>query len=109
MRVSAKVDYAIRALAELAVAPPGLVKGGRNLARAGITLAPNVRSSAEVGVLAEADAAGAVIKCPGAPTVWGGYSGVFADPEGHRWEVARNPGWTLAEDGTVHLQVRMPP
>jgi len=55
------------------------------------------------GVLAEAEAAGALIKRPGAPTFWGGYSGVFADPEGHHWEVAHNPGWTLAEDGSVLL------
>ena len=71
----------------------------------GITLAHNVRSPAEVdAVLAEAEAARGVIKRPGAPTFWGGYSGVFADPDGHPWEVAHNPGWTLAEDGSIRLQ-----
>ncbi|HEX4127900.1 MAG TPA: hypothetical protein VHX67_10015 [Acidimicrobiales bacterium] len=40
---------------------------------------------------------------PGATTFWGGYSGIFIDPDGHPWEVAHNPGWTLAEDGSVHL------
>ena len=70
----------------------------------GITLAYNTRSPAEVdAVLAEAEAAGAEIKRPGAPTFWGGYSGVFADPDGHAWEVAHNPHWQLAEDGSVSL------
>ena len=71
----------------------------------GITLAHNVRSPAEVdAVLAEAQAAGATIGRPGAPTEWGGYSGIFIDPEGHPWEVAHNPYWTSAEDGTIHLR-----
>jgi uncharacterized protein len=70
----------------------------------GIALAHNVRSPAEVeAVLAEAEAAGATITRPGAETFWGGYSGAFADPEGHVWEVAHNPHWTLAEDGSVRL------
>ena len=70
----------------------------------GVTLAHNVRSPAEVdAVLAQAEAAGARIGRAGAPTFWGGYSGVFVDPDGHPWEVAHNPGWRLAEDGTVHL------
>jgi len=70
----------------------------------GITLAHNVRSPAEVdAVLAEAEAAGATIGRPGAETFWGGYSGVFVDPDGHPWEIAHNPHWTLAEDGSVSL------
>jgi catechol 2,3-dioxygenase-like lactoylglutathione lyase family enzyme len=70
----------------------------------GITLAHNVRSPAEVdAVIAEAEAAGATIARPGAETIWGGYSGVFIDPDGHPWEVAHNPHWTLAEDGSVKL------
>lgn len=70
----------------------------------GITLAHNVRSPEEVdAVLAEAERAGARLERPGAPTFWGGYSGVFHDPEGHAWEVAHNPHWTLAEDGSVRL------
>ncbi len=70
----------------------------------GITLAHNVRTPAEVdAVLAEAEAAGAEIRRPGAATFWGGYSGVFADPDGHAWEIAHNPGWQLAEDGSVSL------
>jgi hypothetical protein len=70
----------------------------------GVTLAYNVRSPAEVDeVLAEAEAAGAAIGRPGSPTWWGGYSGVFIDPDGHPWEVAHNPGWELRTDGTVHV------
>ncbi len=70
----------------------------------GVTLAHNVGSSAEVdAVIAEAEAAGATIARPGAETFWGGYSGVFIDPDGHPWEVAHNPHWALAEDGSVTL------
>ena len=70
----------------------------------GVTLAHNVRSPAEVdAVIAEAEAAGATIARRGAETFWGGYSGVFIDPDGHPWEVAHNPGWRLADDGSVHL------
>jgi uncharacterized protein len=70
----------------------------------GVTLAHNVRSPAEVdAVITEAEAAGATIPRAGAPTFWGGYSGVFVDPEGHAWEVAHNPGWTIGDDGSTRL------
>jgi catechol 2,3-dioxygenase-like lactoylglutathione lyase family enzyme len=70
----------------------------------GVTLAYNARSPEEVdAVLAEARAAGARIAREGAATFWGGYSGVFVDPEGHPWEVAHNPHWTIADDGSVSL------
>jgi uncharacterized protein len=70
----------------------------------GVTLAHNVRSPQEVdAVLTEAGAAGATIARSGAATFWGGYSGVFVDPDGHPWEVAHNPHWTLAADGSVSL------
>ena len=70
----------------------------------GVTLAYNVRSPEEVdAVIAEADAAGATIGRRGAETFWGGYSGVFIDPDGHPWEVAHNPGWTITPDGSTHL------
>jgi catechol 2,3-dioxygenase-like lactoylglutathione lyase family enzyme len=70
----------------------------------GITLAYNVRSPAEVdAVIEEARAAGARIAREGAETPWGGYSAIFIDPEGHPWEVAHNPHWGLAEDGSVIL------
>ena len=70
----------------------------------GVTLAYNVGSPAEVDtVLDEARAAGATIGRPGAATFWGGYSGIFIDLDGHPWEVAHNPDWVLADDGSVHL------
>jgi uncharacterized glyoxalase superfamily protein PhnB len=70
----------------------------------GITLAHNVHSPAEVdAVLADAKSAGGTIGRPGAPTEWGGYSGVFIDTEGHPWEVAHNPFWTLEADGALRL------
>jgi uncharacterized protein len=71
----------------------------------GITLAYNVRSPADVDeVLEEARRAGATIARPGAETFWGGYSGLFIDPDGHPWEVAHNPGWTVHEDGRTTLE-----
>jgi uncharacterized protein len=70
----------------------------------GVTLAHNVRSPEEVdAVLVEARKAGATIARDGARTVWGGYSGVFIDPDGHPWEVAHNPGWTVHPDGRTTL------
>jgi catechol 2,3-dioxygenase-like lactoylglutathione lyase family enzyme len=70
----------------------------------GVTLAHNVRSPGEVdAVMAEARAAGGTITRPAGPTFWGGYSGAFTDPDGHPWEVAHNPHWTLGPDGAVSL------
>lgn|SRR5690606_12264673 len=70
----------------------------------GVTLAYNVSSREEVDeVIAEAEAAGATIGRAGGGTFWGGYSGVFIDPEGHPWEVAHNPFWTVTEDGQTIL------
>jgi catechol 2,3-dioxygenase-like lactoylglutathione lyase family enzyme len=70
----------------------------------GIALAHNVRTREEVdAVLAEAAAAGAAILRPAEDAAWGGYSGYFADPDGHPWEVAWNPHWTLEADGSVRL------
>ncbi|MGH2700366.1 MAG: VOC family protein [Actinomycetota bacterium] len=70
----------------------------------GVTLAHNVGSPAEVDVvLDEARKAGATIPRSGAATFWGGYSGVFIDPDGHPWEVAHNPGWTVHADGRTTL------
>ena len=71
---------------------------------AGVTLALNFGSREEVdAVLEEARAAGAKIAREAAETFWGGYSGVFIDPDGHPWEVAHNPRWTVTEDGGVRL------
>lgn len=70
----------------------------------GVTLAYNVRSPEEVdAVIDEAQAAGARIARPGGETFWGGYSGVFVDPDGYPWEVAHNARWTVHEDGSTTL------
>lgn len=70
----------------------------------GVTLAVNFGSRAEVdAVVAEARAAGARIGREPAETFWGGYSAVFLDPDGHPWEVALNPHWTVTDDGGVRL------
>lgn len=66
----------------------------------GITLALNMRSPAEVdATLSEAVACGARLLKPGQLAFWGGYSGYFADPDGHAWEVAHNPFCTIEADG----------
>ena len=54
-------------------------------------------------MLAQAEAAGATILKPAEKVFWGGYSGYFADPDGHVWEVALNPGWTINADGTLTI------
>ena len=70
----------------------------------GVTLAYNVGSPAEVdATIEQARKAGATISREPGETFWGGYSGVFVDPDDHPWEIAHNPGWTLAEDGSVTL------
>ncbi|WP_292861116.1 VOC family protein [Microbacterium sp.] len=71
----------------------------------GVTLAHNVVSRDEVdSVLTDAEAAGARIGRRAAETDWGGYSGIFIDPDGHPWEVAVNPGWTIDETGRTLLR-----
>jgi uncharacterized protein len=70
----------------------------------GVVLAHNVRSRAEVDeVLIAAEDAGAVVTRPAAETFYGGYAGVFTDPDGHAWEIAHNPGFTLEADGSLTL------
>jgi hypothetical protein len=67
-----------------------------------VTLAINVDDEADVlTILDEAVAAGGTIPRPGCRTVWGGFTGIFADPDGHLWEVAHNPFFPLMSDGTV--------
>jgi uncharacterized protein len=69
-----------------------------------VTLALNVESPVAVdAVIAEAEAAGAKIAKAPNKTFWGGYSGVFLDPDEHPWEIAHNPDWTLGADGGVTL------
>lgn len=82
--------------ANLADTPPGF---------GGFALAQNVGSPAEVdAVLSAARAAGATIAKAADSTDWGGYSGYFTDPDGHPWEIAHNPYWHIAEDGTTSLR-----
>jgi predicted lactoylglutathione lyase len=70
----------------------------------GVTLALNLGSPAEVdAAIEEARAAGAEIGREPAETFWGGYSGLFLDPDGHPWEIAHNPHWRLRDDGAVEL------
>ncbi len=70
----------------------------------GVVLAYTTRSAGEVDTaIAEAERAGARITRPPGDTFWGGYSGVFVDPDGHAWEVAHNPHWTVEDDGSVRL------
>jgi catechol 2,3-dioxygenase-like lactoylglutathione lyase family enzyme len=70
----------------------------------GIALAHNLRSPAEVDALIDAARrAGATVTREPGPTFYGGYAGVFLDPDGHPWEIAHNPGWTIEESGAVRL------
>lgn len=70
----------------------------------GVALSHNVGSPEEVDrVIEQARAAGARIGREPAATAYGGYAGVFIDPDGHPWEVAHNPGFELGDDGSVKL------
>ena len=70
----------------------------------GITIAVNQRSEADVDVvLAQAEAAGGTVLKAAERTEWGGYSGYFADLDGHVWEIAVNPAWTINADGTLTI------
>lgn len=70
----------------------------------GVSLAYNARNRAEVdSVLKEAEAAGAKIVKPAQEAFWGGYSGYFSDPDGFLWEVAWNPSFAIAEDGSIRI------
>ena len=70
----------------------------------GMALAFNTRSHDEVDeILAEVAAAGGTVVKPAKEVFWGGYSGYFADPDGHAWEVAWNPGWAIDESGHISL------
>lgn len=70
----------------------------------GISLSHNARSPQEVDlIIEEARSAGAEVLRDPAETFWGGYNTLFADPDGHRWEIAHNPSWTIRDDGSVVL------
>jgi catechol 2,3-dioxygenase-like lactoylglutathione lyase family enzyme len=70
----------------------------------GITLAHNVSSPQEVDAVTEAAReAGATVAREPAEVFWGGYTALVFDLDGHPWEIAHNPGWSLDEEGGVHL------
>lgn len=71
----------------------------------GVTLAHNVRTPAEVDEVVErARGAGATVTREPAEAFWGGYSGAFTDPDGHPWEIAHNPFWTITDDGKTVMK-----
>lgn len=77
---------------------------GAELGTGAITLAQNFATEAEVDAAYQAAlAAGAQGLKPPEAVFWGGYSGYYADPDGHVWEVAMNPFWPLAADGTLQI------
>ncbi len=74
----------------------------KTFGRAPMALGYNVRLKSEVDpIIQRAATAGAAILKPATEAPWGGYSGYFSDPDGFAWEVAWNPAWPLAADGTV--------
>jgi len=74
----------------------------------GITLAYNARTREEVdSVLGQAETAGAKLLKPAQETFWGGYDGYFADPDGFLWEVAWNPSFPIAEDGSIRIPAEL--
>ncbi|WP_323005829.1 VOC family protein [Pseudorhodobacter sp.] len=74
------------------------------LGRGAMTLAQNFATEAEVDTaFAAALAAGGTALKPPEKVFWGGYSGYWADLDGHVWEVAMNPFWPLNDDGSLTL------
>lgn len=71
----------------------------------GVALAYNTRTRDEVdAIVAQAVQAGATLTRAAASTPWGGYSAYLADPDGHLWEIAHNPFWTIDADGRTSLR-----
>ncbi|MER6625861.1 VOC family protein [Streptomyces sp. NPDC000931] len=92
------------ALALFPLADLGTDTGHPATAGTPFTLAQNLDSPAEVDkAVQRARAAGATVLKEPQRAAFGGYHGYFADPDGHRWEVCHNPGWSVADDGTVTL------
>ncbi len=82
----------------------GLDDAGGPRGFGGIVLAHNVRTQPEVdAIVAAAEQAGATITRAPAPTFYGGYAAAFTDPDGHPWEIACNPGFPLAADGSLTI------
>ena len=90
--------YGLEALTEDACIEGGVSVPGS------ITLAINLPGETDVDAfLAQAVKAGGSLVKPAAKAFWGGYSGYFADPDGHRWEIAHNPFFPLDENGLIQL------
>ena len=86
----------------LLAADAGVASDGSGFS--GIALAHNVRSAADVdALLAHVERHGGRITRPGSRADWGGYTGYFADPDDHIWEVAYNPTFPLSDDGRLTL------
>lgn len=91
--------YPRDALAEDAGLPPAREPGF-----CGITLAHNVRKRGEVdAIVARLAALGGTVTTPPEEKFWGGYGAYIADPDGHAWEIAWNPGFPIAEDGSIRI------
>ena len=79
-------------------------RAGASLGTGAVTLAQNFATEAEVDAAFDAAlAAGATALKRPEKVFWGGYSGYWADPDGHVWEVAMNPFWPLEADGSLRL------
>lgn len=94
------IAFALWSRAEMAADVPQPIDGRFS----GVTIAVNQHREADVdAVLAQAEAAGATLLKAATRAEWGGYSGYFADPDGHVWEIAVNPAWTINADGTMTI------
>jgi catechol 2,3-dioxygenase-like lactoylglutathione lyase family enzyme len=94
--------YARKGLLEDASLPESLLAPAGSFG--GVTLACNCNSREEVDAqLARAQAAGARLAKPAQEAFWGGYSGYFADPDGHLWEVAHAPCFPVNQAGGIDL------
>ena len=90
--------------AEMVKEWPGEDDARRAFASRGFALAHNTRSKADVdAIFSRLREKGAAILKPPEEVFWGGYSGYFADPDGHAWEVAYNPHWQIRQDGRVSM------
>lgn len=84
-------------------------RADEKLGTGAMTLAQNFSSEADVdAAYAHALNSGATaLKAP-EKVFWGGYSGYYSDPDGHVWELAMNPFWPLAADGSLTLPAASP-
>ncbi|MBC9247822.1 VOC family protein [Paracoccus sp. 11-3] len=99
-----QMDGAVLALFGLKDLAEDQCRPAAELGTGAMTLAQNCADDAETdAVFNAALAAGATLLKNPVKVFWGGYSGYFADPDGHVWEIATNPFWPLSEDGRLTL------